>query len=118
MSEQEIEKMKPNQPQYLVLRCNPNDGQWSIVWHSAKFPDLEEIPITLQNLKSKSPDSFVMMNDVCELTGLRDSQVDILVRKGKFPSPVRLDGQRKHFVLGEVLGWMEKVKVENRMVIT
>jgi predicted DNA-binding transcriptional regulator AlpA len=72
------------------------------------------LALQLSRIAAKSRDSFVFLDDVCALTGLPDTMVRGLVARGEFPEPVRLDGRRISFVLGEVLDWLAAVKTEKR----
>lgn len=58
--------------------------------------------------------SFVFLRDVCTLTGLPETYIRSLIQRDAFPIPIRLDGRRQSFVLGEVLDWLERVKAEKR----
>ena len=68
----------------------------------------------LEDLMSKPLGAFVFFRDVCALTGLPPTYVRSLVQRGEFPAPVRLDGRRQSFVLGEVMRWLADVKASKR----
>lgn len=68
----------------------------------------------VEELNGRDPKSFVFMNDVCELTGLNDTVIRSLVARGEFPAPIRLDGRRMCWVLGEIFEWRERVAQEKR----
>ncbi len=68
----------------------------------------------LQELMARPRGAFVFMRDVCALTGVPDTMIRSLVSRGEFPEPVRLDGRRLSFVLGEVLDWLAEVKTAKR----
>lgn len=69
----------------------------------------------VQELLSRPAGSFVFMREVMTLTGLPDTYIRSLVKRNEFPCPVRLDGRRMSFVLGEVIDWQQRVKAERRM---
>lgn len=68
----------------------------------------------LEDLMERPRGAFIFMRDVAALTGLPDTYIRSLIQRGEFPVPVRLDGRRRSFVLGEVLDWLERVKTEKR----
>jgi predicted DNA-binding transcriptional regulator AlpA len=70
--------------------------------------------VWVDELKNRDPGSFVFMSDVCEITGLPDTTIRNLIAAGEFPKPIRLDGRRMCFVIGEVFEWRERVAREKR----
>jgi predicted DNA-binding transcriptional regulator AlpA len=70
--------------------------------------------VRLARISALPREAFVYLPDVSALTGLPDTAVRFLVARGEFPEPVRLDGRRLSFVLGEVLDWRERVAREKR----
>jgi predicted DNA-binding transcriptional regulator AlpA len=68
----------------------------------------------VEELRGRHRESFVFLREVLALTGLPDTYIRSLIARGAFPTPVRLDGRRQSFVLGEVLDWLDRVKSEKR----
>lgn len=68
----------------------------------------------LEDLMTKPWGSFIFLRDVTAITGLPETYVRSLVQRGEFPAPVRLDGRRQCFVLGEVMTWLAEVKRDKR----
>jgi len=53
------------------------------------------------------------INEVIELTSLPRSTIYFLIKKRKFPKPIRLSDRRVGWLYKDILEWIHKKKVEN-----
>ena len=52
------------------------------------------------------------INEVVELTSLPRSTVYFLIKKGKFPKPIRLSDRRVGWLYVDIVNWLNKKKSE------
>jgi len=52
------------------------------------------------------------INEVVELTTLPRSTVYFLIKKGKFPKPIRLSDRRVGWLYVDIVNWLNKKKSE------
>jgi prophage regulatory protein len=59
-------------------------------------------------MERMTPQKIIMMRDLTQFTGLKETQIEAKVRDGTFPPPVRLSARRLAWLETDVARWQQE----------